>query len=43
MVNVYMRIQESEFRIQKKNNIIVILAPDSCILMLRCARAGHGG
>jgi len=32
MVNVYMRIQESEFRIQKKNNIMVILAPDSWLL-----------
>ena len=36
-----MRIQELEFRIQKKNNTIVILAPDSCILMLRCARTAH--
>ncbi len=33
-----MRIQESEYRIQKKNNDMVILAPGSCILMLRCAR-----
>ena len=29
---IYMRIQEPEYRIQKKNNTMVILAPDSWLL-----------
>ena len=33
-----MRIQESEYRSQKKNNVIAILATDSWLLMLRSTR-----
>jgi hypothetical protein len=43
LLPIYMRIQESEFRIQKKNKTMVILAPGSCILMHSYACAGHGG